>query len=208
MTRSVTLPPPVRRRRGSTTLGLAAVAVWTLVGCGGPAASEPAVSGPAAGSLTASASRSPAPSMEDGRVPAPGAASTEGDHAAVAAAYQRFWSTVYDLDDQPLDQWAGMLAAVTTTPLFPRLLAGMQAQHESGIREYGTVRTHPVTIQVHGDTATLLDCQDASGAGEAHIDTGLPTTVGQSRTPFAAALRRGTDRRWRVADAQQLDDTC
>jgi hypothetical protein len=140
-------------------------------------------------------------------VPAPVPA-TASDRVAVATAYARFWATVYGLDDRPLDRWPALLAAVSTEPLLPRLLDGMRGQRQSGIREYGTVTTRPVTVAVHGAVATLLDCQDASGAGEAYLDSGLPTTVGQARTPIAAALRRGRDGRWRVSEARQLDTTC
>lgn len=166
-----------------------------LVGCGpAPAtapASEPA---PASSWLPPAARAGPPPPATE--------------RAAVAAAYGRFWSTVYGLDDQPLDRWPALLAAVTADPLLPKLLKGMRAQRSSGVREYGSVVPRPVTVDVRGDVASLLDCQDASGAGEAYVDSGLPKTVGQARMPFAAALRRGADGRWRVSEARQLDGGC
>ena len=187
----------------------ASTASLAVAGCATPTdPASPATHRPAA-PVAASTSHRPPPSTVDAGAARPTAVPPPLlDRAAVAAAYRRFWQTVYDLDNHPPHEWAGRLAAVTATPLLPRLLVGMRAQHESGVRQYGTVRTQPVTIEIHSDTATLLDCQDASGAGEARLDTGLPITVGQSRTPFAATLARGADGRWRVSDARQIDDTC
>ena len=122
--------------------------------------------------------------------------------------YRRFWTVAYTLDAYPPAEWSGRLSAVATEPLLPRLLSGLEAQHASGVREYGRVLPRLRTVEVRGDVATIFDCQDASGAGEAAVDTGLPKTVGDARTPIAASMRRGPDGRWRVSHAAQLDSTC
>lgn len=139
-------------------------------------------------------------------IPTEGGAREDRDSAT--DAYLRFWSVAYSLDAHPVIEWRSRLAAVTTDPLLPQLLSALQAQHTSGIREYGQVRPQPVTVEVHGDLATVVDCQDASGAGEAYADSGMPKTVGRARTPIAASLRRDADGQWRVSEAKELDSTC
>lgn len=130
------------------------------------------------------------------------------DRDAAADAYRRFWVVAYTLDSHPVGEWSGRLGSVATDPLLPRLLEALKAQHVSGIREYGQVRPRPVTVEVDGGIVTILDCQDASGAGEAYAETGMPKTVGRPRTPIAASLRLGADGRWRVSQAKELDSTC
>lgn len=139
-------------------------------------------------------------------VPSGGDAAEERDNAT--DAYLHFWSVAYALDAYPVAEWPRRLGAVTTDPLFPRLLDALRAQHASGIREYGQVSPRLQTVEVHGDLATVLDCQDASGAGEAYADTGTPKTAGHARTPIAASLRRSPDGRWKVSTAKELDSTC
>lgn len=130
------------------------------------------------------------------------------DRDAAADGYRRFWAVAYTLDAHPVAEWSTRLGAVATNPLLPKLLNALTAQHASGIREYGRVLPRLVTVETHGDIATIFDCQDASGAGEAYADTGLPKTVGDARTPIAASMRRGPDGHWRVSTAKQVDSSC
>jgi hypothetical protein len=173
-------------------------AAFTVVALGAllTACLDPA--GPAAIEPPATSTTSASPAMEP----------ASGDRGAVEDAYRAFWVVAHTLDDHPVGEWPRRLGAVTTEPLYPSLLRALVRQHESGIREYGRVRPHPMTVEVRGSVATVVDCQDASGAGEADTDTGLPRTAGESRTPIAASLRRGADGRWRVSEARQLDTTC
>jgi hypothetical protein len=136
------------------------------------------------------------------------ATDTSADRDAAADAYHRFWVVAYTLDSHPVAEWSIRLSAVAAEPLLPQLLDALKTQHASGVREYGQVQPHPVTVEVRGGVATIFDCQDASGAGEAYADSGLPKTVGQARTSIAASLRRGSDGRWRVSEAKQLDSAC
>ncbi len=97
---------------------------------------------------------------------------------------------------------------VAAEPLLTRLIDGLQARIRAGYRQYGDVTPHVQVIEVHGGRASVLDCQDASRAGEVDIATGLPTNLGRARTPVAATLIQGSEGRWRVSDARYLDEEC
>ena len=151
-------------------------------------------------------------STNPGSPPTPSAAATITDLAddrdAASDGYRRFWVVAYTLDAHPVTEWSSRLGTVATEPLLPKLLDALRAQRASGIREYGRVLPRLVTVEIQGDVATIFDCQDASGAGEAQTDTGLPKTVGNARTPIAASMRRGPDGEWRVSEAKELDRSC
>lgn len=140
--------------------------------------------------------------------PLGGDAASAGTSAAVEAAYRRFWAVADDVDSRPPDQWRSVLATVTADPLLSRIVDGLLAQRAAGHRQYGQVVPHPTVVGLSIGTASVLDCQDASRAGEADADSGLPATAGNPRTPVAATLVRGTDGRWRVDQARYLPGTC
>jgi hypothetical protein len=126
----------------------------------------------------------------------------------ILAAYQRFWLVAQRLDQQPPAHWPDLLAPVAAEPLLSRLLAALAGRVRAGYRQYGEVRVRPRLVAVHPDRASVLDCQDAGGAGEIDTATGLPTEVGAQRTPVAATLVRGSDAGWRVSDARYLPGDC
>ena len=186
----------MRRHATSAAAISSLIAFAALAGCSAqPDAGLGAAAGGRNGTSSPTASTSPA-------------TDTAADRDAAADAYQRFWVVAYSLDAHPVAEWSERLGSVATEPLLPRLLDALKAQRASGIREYGEVRPRPVTVEVRAGVATILDCQDASGAGEAYAETGMPKTVGRPRTPIAASLRLGADGRWRVSQAKELDSTC
>lgn len=140
--------------------------------------------------------------------PLGGDAASAGTSAAVEAAYRRFWAVADDVDSRPPDQWRSVLATVTADPLLSRIVDGLLAQRAAGHRQYGQVVPHPTVVGLSIGTASVLDCQDASRAGEADADSGLPATAGNPRTPVAATLVRSTDGRWRVDQARYLPGAC
>ncbi len=130
------------------------------------------------------------------------------ERAVIEAAYRRFWTVTATLDTLPMARWRAALSTVATQPLLSRVYNGIETNYEAGIREYGVVHPRPAVVSVGGGRASVLDCQDASMAGEIDTDTGLPKTVGHARTPVAATLVRGPDSTWRLSDARYLDGPC
>jgi hypothetical protein len=130
------------------------------------------------------------------------------DKARVLAVYSRFWQVASTVDAQPRARWRPLLAAVTGEPLLSSLLAGYEGQAAAGQRQYGEPVLQPTVVALTADRASILDCQDASRTGLSDVDTGLPETVGQPRTPASAVLTRGGDGTWRVVQARYLEGQC
>jgi hypothetical protein len=126
----------------------------------------------------------------------------------IERAYRRFWTVAATLPDLPPARWLPALSTVATDPLLTQVYEGLQAQRRAGRRDFGTVVPHPRVVGLTGRTASLVDCQDASGSGELDLDSGLPTSVGAARTPLAATLRYGPGERWRVYALRYLDTEC
>jgi hypothetical protein len=168
------------------------VAGLALAGCDHPptanGASSPSVSTPAA--------------------PTSAGSTEEAERAAVEAAYTKFWSVSWGLDRRPPGQWGATLATVATNPVLSRLYEGTRLQRAQGTRLYGQVVPHPTLRALTGGTARVIDCQDASHAGQADARTGTPKTVGVARSPVTATLTRGPDGVWRVADVDYPGGTC
>jgi hypothetical protein len=178
--------------RGAGVLVLATGCAVTTGGSGPPAGTAPWVT-----------SGSSNPSAAAGR-PAGEAA----DPAAVTAAYHRLWVVAETISGRPSALWREVLSTVAAEPLLTQLNDGYRAQRDAGRRDYGTVVPHPSVVAVDGGRASVLDCQDASRSGELDLDTGLPRSVGHARTPLAATLSYGADRRWRVSQLRYLDGSC
>jgi hypothetical protein len=124
------------------------------------------------------------------------------------ADYRRFWLVAQQLDRWPENEWPSRLSQVAADPLLTRVQDGLRSQVETGYRQFGNVITRPVLVDLTGNRASLLDCQDASRSGELNSSTGEVTDVGRPRTPVAATLLRGADGRWRVTDARYLTNDC
>ena len=121
---------------------------------------------------------------------------------AVWQAYEEFWWVVSHLDQQPPARWRGVLSVVTVAPELGRQLAQARDRAAGGVHRVGEVVTHVTAVRGAMSTrATLLDCQDASRAGEADNNTGRTTSTGLAATPIAATLlRTGEFAPWRVSD--------
>lgn len=144
----------------------------------------------------------------DSTFPFPAPAASARDRSAAVVAYLRFWSVASTVDSQPRPRWRTLLAAVAVEPLLSRVLSGLDAQLAGGGRQYGVVRPRPVIVAQTTRSASVVDCQDASGSGVLDIDTGLPRSRGAARTAVSATLLRSPDGTWRVSDARYLDGPC
>lgn len=129
------------------------------------------------------------------------------DAEAVLEADLRFWEVAQSVDGRPDSQWRAVLSTVAGQPLLDELLDGLQAQHERGIRQYGSVVPRPTVVYLEPQRATVVDCQDASRSGEVDHDTGAVRKVGSARTPVSAVLRKEGGA-WLVTEARYLDDPC
>lgn len=126
--------------------------------------------------------------------------STVSERDAVIASYEEFWQRHNRLRERPASSWRGELAEVAVNPQLKITLQGMRFNRANGITTYGAVRSRITKVIVDGNTATVSDCQDASRAGKADLETGEKKTVGVSRNPVRARLERVADGgEWKVA---------
>ena len=183
--------------RGLARLGVVLCGLTLLTGCA--AAALDSASAPPGG-----ASSSPAPSATVGRT----SPARPGDPSAVVEAYRRFWVVVLRVEALPQSRWPEEFARVAVDPLLTRVYDGLRAEVAAGSRQYGTVVTHPTVVDLRDGRAAVVDCQDASRSGVADAGTGLPSTVGDPRTPVAATLVRGRDGTWRLSEARYLPGPC
>jgi hypothetical protein len=132
---------------------------------------------------------------------APGTASRAdgAERAAAAAAYRAFWPVAATFAHQPQAQWRALLGRVATDPQLGYTLAANLQQRRTGAGIYGQTVPGSPTVRLAGDgRATVTDCADFSHTGK--LDNhGNKRTVGLARTPLSVAMRKGTDRAWRVA---------
>src|SRR5205823_5802612 len=121
----------------------------------------------------------------------------------------RFWPVAWNIDKSPQARQRSLLAAVAADPVLTRLLSTARIQTRQGITRYGAVIPRIVSVRFAGpDRASLVDCQDASHAGQADRRTGRAKTVGVARSPVDAELVRAGDGTWRVADVRYTGGSC
>lgn len=138
----------------------------------------------------------------------PSMSAATGDRSAVEEAYRRFWSVSWSLDRRPRAEWRATLATVAVDPALTRALAGTDVHQRDGITLYGKVVAHVREVRITAGQARLVDCQDASHAGQADAKTGQPKNVGVAHAPVVALLVRGRDNLWRVSQARYTGGEC
>jgi hypothetical protein len=173
------------------------VAGGLLVGCRGEPANDarPVPTSVAASGPTATATGTP------GRSTVPVA-------DQVLAQYTAFWTVITPASRAPAARRRAILAPYATDPELSRLLRGLVAAEAVGEGQYGAEVPRARVTSVRGDTAAVIDCQDASNAGKLSLETGKKLTRGVARNPVNATLRRGTDGRWRVATVEFTRGEC
>lgn len=163
-----------------TVVGVAPV---LLAGCSGETPSAPPSADLSAPSQVSSAPSAP----QDAR-------------AAVEAAYTQFWPRSSQTPHKPEDTWRDAMAAIAVEPQLSITLEAMRRNKAAGLTTYGEVVVRITSVEVTGDTAKVVDCQDASSAGQADARTGDPKTVGVSRMPVTATMKRDeASGQWKVA---------
>ncbi|MFD2422697.1 hypothetical protein [Amycolatopsis pigmentata] len=125
------------------------------------------------------------------------------------AAYTQYWPRSAQAPHQPEDTWQTALAAVAVEPQLSTTLEAMHRNKSVGLTTYGDVTVRIVSVEITGDSATVVDCQDASRAGQADAATGDRKTVGVPRMPVHATLARDTsDGRWKVSQLDFSGSAC
>jgi hypothetical protein len=152
------------------------------------------------------------PTHGSGGAPTAGASAGQQELAdfAVRLAYEEFWTVVSaHLDEQPPVRWPGILAQVAVEPELSRQLAQARSRSARGVHRYGEVTVHVISVEGAQTTrATLTDCQDASGFGDAD-STGRILSAGPTGLPVQASLvRPDTLSPWRVSDLATANGQC
>ncbi|NKQ51980.1 hypothetical protein HFP15_03685 [Amycolatopsis sp. K13G38] len=167
-------------------------ALSLVAGCG----SAPQPTTLSSVNLSAAPSQAPAPPVQDER-------------AAVEAAYTQFWPRSSQAPHKPEDTWQGTMALIAVDPQLSITLEAMHRNRAAGLTTYGEVVVRISSVEVAGNTATVVDCQDASRAGQADAGTGDPKTVGVSRMPVTAAMKRDpVSGQWKVAQLNFPGGAC
>jgi hypothetical protein len=151
----------------------------------------------------------PAPAASSSpNLSAPSQASTaptsgQDERPAVEAAYTQYWPRSAQTPHKPEDTWHDAMAAIAVDPQLSTTLEAMHRNKSVGLTTYGDVTVRISSVEVTGDSATVVDCQDASHAGQADATTGDRKTVGVPRMPVHATVVHDTaDGQWKVS---QLD---
>jgi hypothetical protein len=143
-----------------------------------------------------------------GSAPSPTPAPATDDRTAIAAAYEQFWRQLHDVAGKPDSEWRRELGEVATDPQLSTTLQGLGLLRQQSLTLYGQETARVSSVEVDGDRATLVDCQDGSTAGQAETPSGKRKTVGIARNPVTTSLVRGPDRRWRVSEIKYPGGEC
>ncbi|MFE0024095.1 hypothetical protein [Amycolatopsis sp. NPDC059021] len=130
-------------------------------------------------------------------------ASKQDERKAIESAYTQYWPRSAQTPHKPENTWHDAMAAIAVEPQLSTTLDAMHRNKGLGLTTYGDVTVRIASVEVVGATAKVVDCQDASHAGQADANTGKPKTVGVPRMPVHATLARDpADGQWKVS---QLD---
>lgn len=133
--------------------------------------------------------------------------SAQPERDAVVAAYDQFWDRMHTVPHDPESTWDDAMAEVAVNPQLKITLQGMRLAKERGVTSYGTVTSRITDVDIDGDEATVMDCQDASESGQADATSGEKKTVGVKRNPVEARLHRDNGR-WKVAEISYPGGEC
>lgn len=179
------------RRGGLQTTLIAAVLITALTSCdtdpdSGGRNGNPDLSAPSASTGTTSA---------------------KSERQAVETAYDQFWNRMHAVPHEPESTWDDTMAEVAVDPQLKITLQGMRLAKERGVTSYGEVTSRISDVDIDGDEATVVDCQDASESGQADAESGEKKSVGVERNPVEARLHRDNSR-WKVAEISYPGGEC
>lgn len=141
--------------------------------------------------------------------PQPASASTTASgEDAVLAVYRSLYPTARKAEQALPGERRRLLEQVATQPLLDRMSRGIAALRATGRVTWGMPVLHPYEVRVEGDRATLHDCQDDTGTGQADDRTGKRLTHGVRNVHLVATLLRGEDGAWRLSTLEQVKEPC
>jgi hypothetical protein len=173
---------------------LAGAVAVLLAGCGG--GSVPARPSPPDLSAPSQTSSTPNSSGQEQR-------------QTVEAAYTQFWPRSLAIPNMPEGTWQKEMADLAVDPQLSTTLDGMRRNKQVGVKPYGDVTTRISQVDVNGDRATVIDCQDGSRSGQADTATGDRKTVGSPQIPIRAHMVRDTTNgQWKVSQLEYPGGPC
>jgi hypothetical protein len=181
-------PTPMGKFSIERTLVCSAVVMAIAAGCGSATTAAPSNSIRPSASATSTSRQDTASDIEH--------------------VYVEFWAIGNKVIHDDPATWSSELAAVAVDPQLTRMLSNLNTLRSRSVTVYGETREHVTKIDVEGAAATVSDCQDASGSGQADAKTGEHRTVGVPRSPVSVRMQRGADGKWRVADVSYPKGGC
>ena len=101
------------------------------------------------------------------------------------------------------------MAALAVDPQLSTTVEAMHRNKQVGVKPYGDVTTRISRVEVHGDQATVIDCQDGSRSGQADAATGARKTIGSPQIPIHAHMvRDAADGQWKVSQLEYPGGSC
>lgn len=173
-----------------------------------------ALTGTALALASCSSGNAPAPTSSPtlsapSQVPSAPSASGQDQRQAVEAAYTQFWPRSLAIPNTPEDTWRNAMSAIAVDPQLSTTLEAMRRNKQVGVKPYGDVTTRISHVEVRGDRATVIDCQDGSRSGQADAVTGDRKTVGSPQIPIRAQMARdAVDGQWKVSKLEYPGGPC
>lgn len=129
---------------------------------------------------------------------------------AIVEAYTAYWPASTRAVTLPREEARRLLSQYETDDQVEGELKGIARYQEMDREGWGEVVVHVKKVTVKGDTATVLDCMDASRTGEADSRTHklIPGTLSTPYFSVEATMRRGADGRWRILQKKALESKC
>ncbi|WP_157494825.1 hypothetical protein [Kutzneria sp. 744] len=134
--------------------------------------------------------------------------SVQDTSSTIEHAYVDFWTISNKFVHDDPAAWSSELAAVAVEPQLTRMLNNLDILRSQNVAVYGETREYVTKVDVDGAAATVTECQDASGSGQADARTGEKKTIGIARNPVTSHMQRGGDGKWRVSEIAYPGGTC
>ncbi|MCP2337519.1 hypothetical protein [Actinomadura rupiterrae] len=129
---------------------------------------------------------------------------------AVVDAYTAYWPANVRAAKLPREQGRAELSPFAEPDHVNKTLDGAADWQRKGYEPWGHVIVHVLSVQVKGNTARLLECQDASNAGvaNAHTHQLIRGTQGSPHVHLSADMQQDADHRWRLKQVAILKAPC
>lgn len=128
----------------------------------------------------------------------------------VVRTYTTYWVVGSEASKVTLTAARQMLEPFAAGDYLKQVVAGIRDLQSHGRETWGHVTVHITNVHLEGQSARIIDCQDASQAGLADARTHqlISGTTGKARTHVQADLVRGADTQWRVVQLIVLESAC